>query len=310
MKPLEEQVIVITGASSGIGLTTAELAAGRGARVVLVSRSIRTLHEVADRLNGRGGSALAVECDVTDRQQVERAAAEAAGHFGRIDTWVNNAALGLYGRLDVAHEADARRVFDVNFWGVYNGSLTALPYLRQTQGTLINMGSEVSEAAMPLLGIYTASKHAVKGFTDTLRLEVERLDQSGVHVTLIQPSAVNTPFPQHAVNYMEAEPRLPEPTLAPEKVAEAILEAAVHPTRDRKVGSMSVMNTLIAKLAPSLGDRMAAARADEQKRAEPPRHPAGVLYEPSESIGSTGRRTGWQPARPPGMGNTEIEHDA
>ena len=186
------------------------------------------------------------------------AAREAVEHFGRIDTWVNNAGVSIYGRLDEVSDADSRRLFDTNFWGVVNGSLAALPHLKARGGSLINVGSEVSEAVVPLQGIYTASKHAVKGFTDALRVEIEELDKALVSITLIQPTAVDTPFPHHARNYMEREPKLPTPMINPEQVAEAILKAATEGGRDVKVGAMAVVNTAISKLMPSLGDKMSA----------------------------------------------------
>lgn len=284
LKPLKEQVIVITGASSGIGLTTAEAAAKEGAKLVLAARSEQTLQEVVSRINASGGEAIAVTCDVADRQQVERVAAEAVNRFGRIDTWVNDAGAAIYGRLDEVSEADNRRLFDTNFWGVVNGSLAALPHLRTQGGALINLGSEVSEAAAPLLGMYSASKHAVKGFTDALRIEVERVDKSPVSVTLIQPTAVDTPFDEHGKNYMENEPDLPNPMIEPEKVAEAILSAAVKPTRDIRVGAMAKVNTFMAKNVPGVADRMAAKQVENLKRDEPARRDReGALNQPGES---------------------------
>src|SRR3954464_1742650 len=192
LKPLNEQVIVITGASSGIGLCTAESAAKAGAKVVLSARSSTTLDDIVARINASGGQAVACAADVADRQQMQQVADCAISRFGHIDTWVNNAGVAIYGRLDQVAEEDSRRLFDTNFWGVVNGSLVALPYLKQNGGALINLGSEVSDAAVPMLGMYTASKHAVKGFTDALRIEIERVDQSPISITLIQPTAVDT----------------------------------------------------------------------------------------------------------------------
>jgi short-subunit dehydrogenase len=291
LKPLGEQVIVITGASSGIGLATAEAAAKQGAKLVLAARSETTLDDVVARITGAGGAA-AVTCDVSDRAQVDRLAATAIARFGRIDTWVNNAGLGLYGRLDEVTEADSRRPFDINFWGVVNGSLAALPHLKKNGGALINVGSEVSEAYVPLLGTYTATKHAVKGFTDALRVEIEDVDKAPVSVTLIPPTAVDTPFPQHARNYMPQEPKLPSSPIEPAKVAEAILDAAVNPTREKRVGFMAELNTTVATLAPGLADRMAAKQVDKMQYAEPPRHPEGALNQPSEATGVAGRTHG------------------
>jgi short-subunit dehydrogenase len=283
LKPISEQVIVITGASSGIGLSTALEAAKQGAKVVLAARSQRTLQEVVRRIQEAGGQATAVVADVSRREDVERIAEVALATFGRVDTWVNNAAVSAYGRLEQHQEHDARRIFDVNFWGVVHGSMTALPLLRQNGGALINVGSEVSEAVAPIQGIYSASKHAVKGYTDALRIELLEAGEEQVSVTLIQPTAVDTPFPQHARNYMPEEPKLPSPQIAPEDVAEAILKAAHQPERDVKVGGTAVLKTTMAKLAPSLSDKMATKVIDQQKADEPPRDPEGTLYKAGES---------------------------
>lgn len=283
LKPLDQQVIVITGASSGIGLATAEAAAKEGAKLVLAARSEQTLHEVVQRINANGGDAIYVTADVAERQQVRGIAEAAVQRFGRIDTWVNDAGLSIYGRLDEVGEEDARRLFDINFWGVVNGSLVALPFLLRQGGALINVGSEVSEAVVPLQGMYSASKHAVKGFTDALRVEIEEVDKAQVSITLIQPTAVDTPFPQHARNYMDQEPKLPTPMIEPQKVAEAILKAAVKHERDVKVGAGAVLNTTLGKIAPGLGDKASAKQADRQQYQEPPRDPEGTLYKPGES---------------------------
>jgi short-subunit dehydrogenase len=292
LKKLSEQVMVITGASSGIGLETAEQAAQRGAKLVLAARSEETLKEIADRINKNGGEAIAVACDVSDRQQVVRLANEAVRRFGRIDTWVNNAGLGMYGRLDQASEADARKLFDINFWGVVHGSLAALPHLKKQGGALINIGSEVSDAFMPLLGFYTASKHAVKGFTDALRVEVEVLDEAPVSVTLIQPASTDTPFPQHARNYTDQEAKLPEPMIEPKQVAEAILKAAETPTRNQPVGAKSYLNVAISKVLPKLGDFLGAHESTKLLRDEPPRHPEGSLHQASEQVQDVGQTHG------------------
>ena len=282
LKPLNEQVIVITGASSGIGLCTAESAAKQGAKVVLAARSGQTLGEAVSRINAAGGQTISAVADVSDRAQVEKLAQAAIAKFGRIDTWVNNAGLAIYGRLDQVSDDDSRRLFDINFWGVVHGSLVALPLLRQQGGALINVGSEVSEAFVPILGMYSASKHAVKGFTDALRVEVEQVDKAPVAVTLIQPTAVDTPFDEHARNYLDKEAKLPSNQIDPQEVADAILAAAVKHTRDTRVGGMSKLNTFVAKNLPGIADRMTAKQVDDLHRDEPPRHPEGTLHTPSE----------------------------
>jgi short-subunit dehydrogenase len=280
-KPLDQQVIVVTGASSGIGLATAYAAAERGARLVLAARSARTLADIAARLAAQGREVEVVEADVGDRPQVARIAERAIARFGRIDTWVNNAGVSVYGRVDEIPDADHERLFCTNFWGVVYGSLEALPHLRRQGGALINVGSEVSDAVIPLQVMYAASKHAVKGFTDGLRLELEA-DGAPVSVTLIQPTAVDTPYPENAASYLDAEPKLPTPMIEPEKVAAAILEAATTKRRDVRVGAMAVMNTTMAKLLPRAGDAMAKMQMGRQQRAEPSHPREGTLYQPGE----------------------------
>ena len=271
LKPIKDQVIVITGASSGIGLATALEAARRGARVVLASRDETDIKSAADQIVAQGGQATPVVVDVGDQASVEALAEQAVVAYGRIDTWVNNAGVSIYGRIEEVPLDDAQRLFETNYWGVVHGSLAALPHLKKQGGALINVGSELSETAIPLQGHYAASKHAVKGFTDTLRIELHE-EGAGIAVTLIQPAAIDTPYPQHAMNYLGVEPKHVPPVYAPEIVAEAILACAESPHRNLRVGGAAKMFTMIEKVAPSLGDRMKERTAfDGQKTDEAPR---------------------------------------
>jgi len=285
LKPLDQQVIVITGASSGIGLATAQTAAKRGATVVLASRSEETLDHVVSEIKSAGGKASWFPCDVSNQGDIERVARDTIATYGRFDTWVNNAGLSIYGKLDEVPIADMRRLFDINFWGVVHGSLAALRHLRSQGGAIINVGSEVSDAVVPLQGIYAASKHAVKGFNDALRVEVEEVDKLPVSITLIQPTATDTNFPQNARNYMDKEPKLPDPLDDPQDVADAILDAAVNPARAKKVGATSKINTFVSKFAPGIADKMSAKQAQNQQYGERPRNPDGTLDRPSETGG-------------------------
>jgi short-subunit dehydrogenase len=290
LKPLNEQVMVITGASSGIGLATALAAAAEGVQLVLAARSEQVLTTLAEQINAAGGRAIGVVADVAELADVERIAETAIAKFGRIDTWVNNAGISIYGMLEQVSLEDQRRLFDVNFWGVVHGSLTAVRHLRKG-GALINVGSEVSEAVVPLQGAYSASKHAVKGFTDTLRIELEEVEKAPIAITLIQPTAVDTPFPEHAKNYLTREPKLPEPQIDPERVAAAILNAACSHSRDKKVGLMATMNTMTAKLMPGIADKLSAKKVEQQQRDVPPqRDPNGALYRASEDGRTHGSR--------------------
>ncbi len=253
LKPLGEQVVVITGASSGIGLATARSAARRGAKVVICSRNEAELKDAVREIESRDGQARYVVADVSRQEDVERLAQQAVESFGGIDTWVNNAGVSFYGRIAEVPIEDMRRLLDVNFWGVVYGSRAALPYLRLTGGALINMGSVVSDRAIPLQGIYSASKHAVKGFTDALRMELEE-EGAPVSVTLIKPSPIDTPYFEHARNYMEVEPKPPAPVYAPEVVAGAILQAAEQPVRDVTVGGGGRLLSAMGAALPKLTD--------------------------------------------------------
>jgi NAD(P)-dependent dehydrogenase (short-subunit alcohol dehydrogenase family) len=187
LKNVTDQVIVITGASSGIGLATAELAAKRGARVVLNARSEHDLRQVCDRIRAGGGRATYYAGDVANADAMQALARTAIQEFGGFDTWVNDAGISVYGRLTEVPLEDKRRVFDVNFWGVVHGCRAAVPHLRERGGAIINIGSEVSDRAIPLQGIYSASKHAVKAYTDALRMELEE-QNAPVSVSLVKPA--------------------------------------------------------------------------------------------------------------------------
>jgi NAD(P)-dependent dehydrogenase (short-subunit alcohol dehydrogenase family) len=251
LKRLEDQVIVITGGTSGIGLATAKRAAERGARVVLCSRNEAELRDTVSQIEERGGKARFVVADVTSPEDVERLATTAVEEYGALDTWVNNAGVSFYGRLAEVAIEDMRQLFEVNFWGTVYGCRAALHRLRTNGGALINMGSIVSDRAIPLQGAYSASKHAVKGFTDALRMELEE-EKAPISVTLVKPSAIDTPYFQHAKNYMAVEPKPPAPVYAPEVVANAILRAAEHPVRDITIGGggrlLSAMGTALPRL--------------------------------------------------------------
>jgi short-subunit dehydrogenase len=273
LKPLEDQVIVLTGASSGIGLVTARMAAKRGARMVLAARSEDALRDLAEEINNDGGEALAVACDVSNREDMQRLHDVAVERFGGYDTWINDAGVGMYGKiLDVPHE-DARKLFDTNVFGVLHGSQIATKHFKDRDdqrfdGCLINVGSVLSYQPIPLQGIYVASKHAVKGLTDSLRQEV-LADDLPVSVTLIMPNAIDTPYAEHAANYMGVEADVPPPTYAPETVARAILHATTTPTRDLTVGGafkpMSMLNNVFPGVVDSV---MAAFLPDAQRREE------------------------------------------
>ena len=277
LKPVRDQVIVITGATSGIGLATAKQAAKRGASVVLNARAEADLQAVASEIGELGGQVAYAAGDVADEAVVRQLADTAIREFGRIDTWVNNAGVSIYGLLEEVTMEDARRLFDTNYWGIVQGSLVALQHLKTNGGALINVGSELSETVIPLQGHYNASKHAIKGFTETLRIELEK-EKAPVSVTLVEPSAIDTPYPEHAKNYMDVEPTHQPPVYAPEIVANAILRCASHPHRTVRVGAGAKAFTLIEKVAPALGDRIKVATTFEGSRTNEPARDDDTLY--------------------------------
>jgi NAD(P)-dependent dehydrogenase (short-subunit alcohol dehydrogenase family) len=253
LKRVSEQVLVITGASSGIGLVTAKTAARRGTRVVLAARNERDLAQAVDEIRAEGGRAAYAVADVVDPRQVEAIAETALREFGRIDTWVNNAAVSMYGRIMDLSLDDMRRQFDVIYWGMVHGSRAAVPHLRKDGGALINVASALADRAIPLQGNYCAAKHAIKAFTDSLRMELEE-EGAPIAVTLVKPGSIDTPFFEKARTLFDVEPQPVPPVYAPEVVAETILACAERPVRDITVSGMAKVIGL-SGLVPRLADK-------------------------------------------------------
>lgn len=284
LKPVAEQVVVVTGASSGIGLATARLFAESGVRgLVLVARNEEALREIASELSRSGTRAVAVAADTGSRHDLERVARTAIETFGGFDTWVNDAAVALYGRLLETPIEDQRRLFEVNYWGMVNGSLIAARHLQAKGGAIVNVGSVLSERAMILQVQYSASKHAIKAFTDGLRMELER-DGHPVSVTLIKPSAIGTPYPEHARNYMDDQPAVPPPVYDPRLVAKAIVFSAGNQKRELTVGFGGWMIGAMGTLAPRLTDTVMEATGYAAQTTDQPGRPGmkDNLYRPRQ----------------------------
>jgi NAD(P)-dependent dehydrogenase (short-subunit alcohol dehydrogenase family) len=277
--PIDEQVMVITGASSGIGLVTAKRAAALGARVVLAARNEADLAAAVGQIRRQGGRAAYVVSDVADVRHVERIGEEAIREFGRIDTWVNNAAVSMYGRvMDVSLE-DMRRQMDVNYWGQVYGSRVAVRHLEKRGGAVINVGSVLSDRAIPLQANYCAAKHALKAFTDGLRMELEE-QGAPISVTLVKPASIDTPFFDKARTMMSTEPQPVPPVYAPEVVAEVIVQAAQRPIREVIAGGAGAFASA-ARFAPRLADLyMERYTFDSQSTGEPARNRRDNLYAP------------------------------
>lgn len=255
LKPLHEQVIVITGASSGIGLVTSRLAAEAGAKVAALARNEDALRDLVDEIRGKGGEAMYVVTDVGHEDEVKRAAEAVIAEFGRFDTWVNNAGISIFGRTWDVPMADWHRMFDTVYWGVVHGSLTALAYFRERNepGAIVNVGSFFGDRATPVQSTYGSAKFAVHGFTDAFRMEIEH-DEIPVSVSLIHPGRIDTPYNEHAGNYMPMQPVHRGMVYAPQAVADAILWCAAHPKRDMYVGSQAKAAAVIGSIAPRLAD--------------------------------------------------------
>lgn len=283
LKKISEQVIVITGGSSGIGLATAREAATRGALVVVAAREESALLELVDEMRNADQRVVHVVADVSKEEDVRKIATTAIREFGRIDTWVNNAAVSIYGKeMDVPIE-DAKRLFDVDFWGLVYGSRVAIENMKIEGGALINVGSVLSDRSIPLQGFYSAAKHAVKAFTDTLRMELEH-EEVPIAITLIKPGAIDTPYVEHAKNFLEVEPKHAPPVYAPKIVADAILHAAQHPVRDLFVGGGAKAMSLAGKVAARFSDKVMERTMFEQQKTDYPRgdYSGDALYGPSD----------------------------
>ncbi|HEV2569422.1 SDR family oxidoreductase [Sphingomonas sp.] len=271
LKPIAEQTIVITGASSGIGLAAARRAAEAGARVVLVARNKQALEEAAEQIRLRGGRAAALDIDIAGPGAAAKIGAFCQDRFGPFDTWVNDAAVALYGRLEETTMDEHRRIFDVGYFGLVEASLYAAEQLKQRGGALINIGSVLSERAMIYQGVYSAMKHAVRGFTDALRMELEEAG-APVSVTLIKPNGIDTPYPEHARNKLGEPARIPPIVYDPELVARAILFAAENRKRELTVGGGGYLVSKMGNLAPGMTDKvMEMIGFGSQTTDKPPR---------------------------------------
>ncbi|MGN9916977.1 SDR family oxidoreductase [Micromonospora palomenae] len=255
-RSLSDAVVVVTGASSGIGTATAYALARRGADIVLAARTEPALEDVARRCRELGGRALAVPTDVTDPVAVEELAARTAAEYGRIDGWVNNAAVSAVGLFDEIPVSEFRRVLEVNLLGAAYGIRAALPWLSLSGGgVVVNNASVLAEVAMPYQSAYNATKHGIRGLADTVRQELRVTGRGNISICTVLPATIDTPFFRHAGNHTGRELVPPPPVYPPEMVAETIVRLLRRPRREAYAGGAARLIGLQWRLAPALAER-------------------------------------------------------
>ncbi|WP_219417394.1 SDR family NAD(P)-dependent oxidoreductase [Pseudonocardia nigra] len=248
-------MVVVTGASSGIGWLAAHTFAARGDTVVLAARSAQTLGEIAVECEQRGGRALAVPTDVSDEGAVQALTRRTVETFGRIDAWVNGAAVWSYGRFEDTPGPVFRQVVDTTLFGQVHAARAVLPQFRsQGHGVLVNISSLYGRLSSPYVAPYVAAKWALIGFSDVLRQELR--DAPGVAVCTILPGAVDTPIYRHAANYVGRQVRPLPPVIPPERVVAAVVRAVDHPRREIVVGRAHHLAAWAHRLVPLLYDRL------------------------------------------------------
>jgi NAD(P)-dependent dehydrogenase (short-subunit alcohol dehydrogenase family) len=285
LKPVEEQVVALMGASSGIGRETALRFAERGARVVVSARSEEGLNSLVEEVRDKGGQATAIPAEVTDFEQVKAVANAAVEKYGRLDTWVHLAAVGLFATFEQTTPEEFARVIDVNLMGQVYGAMTALPHLkREGRGALIHISSVEAKRSFPFHSAYGASKHGIDGFLEALRVELKH-EGWPISVTQVMPATINTPFFDKGRTKLGVKPVGIPPIYEPETVANVILYAAENPARDLVSGGAAQALIINQRLSPRMLDTVLATRAgfspqltDEPRSKDDPDN----LYAPIE----------------------------
>lgn len=287
LKPLNQQVVAVVGASSGIGRSAALEFAKRGAKVVVSARSHTGLATLLEEISQIGGEAIAVPADVADFEQVKAVADKTVDHFGRLDTWVHLAATSVFAPFEQTTPEEFKRVIEVNLLGQAYGAMAALPHLRQTgRGALIHVSSVEARRSLPLQSSYSSSKHGVEGFLDSLRVELQH-DNVPISVTNVLPATINTPFYNKGLTKLGVQPTGVPPYYQPDLVAKAILHVAEHPTRDIIVGDVGRILDLAQKISPHFLDWVLQIIAIPGQKTSIPKSETDPnnLYEPVEGEG-------------------------
>ena len=297
MERARTSVAVITGASSGIGRATAMAFARRGTTVVLAARRAEALEEVAAECRAQGVGALTVPTDTADEEAVWELARRAVAELGGFDVWVNNAGVYLLGRFDETPPEAFRRVVEVDFFGMVYGARAALAHFRtRGRGVLINNSSLLGGLGSPYLSAYAAAKWAIRGFGESLRLEL--LDEPDIHVCTVRPASIDTPLFQHAANYTGRKLKPLSPVYPVEKAAKAIVRLAERPKREVIVGGAGRFIALQRALAPALVQRAFAKQVerDHFEDAPAPGTDGNLFQAVAEPTGASG---GWRNGRVP-----------
>jgi short-subunit dehydrogenase len=292
-KQMPGRVIVITGASTGIGRASALEFARSGATVIVTSRREQVLYRLAQQCEKLGGRALAIAADVTDQQAIQNLARRVIETFGRIDVWINNAAVTLFARFEEAPPDAYRRVIETNLFGCIHGARAVLPYFReQGSGILINVSSGVGKLGSPFISAYAASKFAIIGLSQSLRMELR--DAPDIHVCTVLPAAIDTPLFQQAANFTGRAVKPIPPIYRPAKVADALIDLVRHPRREIIVGAAAKMGLLMNTMAPALTEQIFAKQVEQRHFDDRPApHSEGNLFKPMGYESTSG---GWRSA--------------
>ena len=295
---LSSKVIVITGASSGIGRATAlALATQHQSALVLIARRKEALDELAEVCRQRGSAVMVKAMDVSREEDVEALAQEAIERFNRIDVWLNNAAVSLFGRFDEIPTQDLRRLMEINLFGYMYGARAAVAQFRQQgHGTLINISSVVGLVGQPYTGGYSISKFAIRGLS--LSLAQELADEPDIHVCTVYPAVIDTPIFNQAGNYYGQEIQAPKPRIKAEQVAKTIISMIKSPKEEAIVGGMGKIMRLARAMVPTTFDkRYRKMIADGHFRDEPADTTTGNLFDPMSQWGKVSG--GWKDASKP-----------
>ncbi len=289
-RTLDDMVVVVTGASSGIGRTTAIELASSGAMVVVTSRDAVALDDVVRECETAGGRAMAIPADVTREDEIEAVGHLAISRFGKIDVWINDAAVALFAKFEAAPSDVYRRVIETNFFGYVHGARVALKHFKQRhRGVLINVDSVTGGAPQPYTSAYVASKYAVRALSSCLRMELQLERERDIHVCNVMPAAIDTPLFQHAANYTGRTPKALDPVYSPVTVARAIKALILKPRAEVVVGKTALLVLANAKMSLRTYERVMARYIDRNHLQDrPARATRGNLFataEPKASIG-------------------------